>query len=91
MGRLLTANRVEAVSCELAELVEDGLGGGFVANRDADIIDVEEVREAGEVTGAENIAEDIGGFGGVEGESVGLFASVNSGSGRAKGLGEGSS
>ena len=49
------AHLVEAVSCELAELVEDGLSGGFVANRDADIIDVEEVREAGEVAGAEDV------------------------------------
>ena len=91
MRRLLTAHLVEAGSCELAELVEDGLSGGFVANRDADIIDVEEVREAGEVTGAEDVAEDIGGFSGVEGEGMGWVTSVNSGSGGTKSLGEGSS
>ena len=88
--RLLAANRVEAVSCELAELVEDGLGGGFVANRDADIIDVEEVREAGEVTGAEDVAEDVGGFSGVESEGMGWVTSVDGRSSGAKSLGEGS-
>ena len=57
--------------------MEDGLSGGFVADRDADIIDVEEVREAGEVTGAEDVAEDVRGFSGEESEGMGWVTSVD--------------
>ena len=60
VGGLLTANWVEAVSCELTKLVEDGLSGGFITDRDANVIDFEEVCETGEVTRAEDVAHGMG-------------------------------
>ncbi len=56
---LLARGRIKAGGCELAKLVEDGLGGGVIANVGSNVVGFEEMTEAVEVADANDGGEGI--------------------------------
>ena len=88
MGGFFAGGRVESGSGEFAELMEDGLGGVFVANICSNAVGVEEMGEAGEEARAGDFRKDIGGGGGFRRGVVGGRAAADLGFGGRKGGGE---